>query len=158
VNLDGSAEISIGADTADRKSLVMDLAGGVISHFGRDRNGRSLIHQTDGDIIIQVGGSGISTDSRFQAQDAYGDRPGRIEIHLNRPNATPQKIIIDEDGITFDIKGNGVIAASGNLVLSAGGKLLLDGDLIDKYGSFDIEKRTITGSEKRDRRKGRGGA
>jgi len=158
MNLDGSTEISIGADTADRKSLVMDLAGGVISHFGRDRNGRSMVHQTDGDIIIQVGGPGIDTDSRFQTTKDKEDRPGRIEIHLNRPGGTPQKIIIDEEGITFDIKGNGVISASGDLILSAGAKLLLDGDLIDKYGSFDIEKRIVTGAEKRDRRKGRGGA
>lgn len=155
MNLDGSAEISIGADTADRKSLVMDLAGGVVSHFGRDRNGRSLIHQTDGDVIIQVGGTGIGDDSRFQSTIDKENRPGRIEIHLNRPGGTPQKIIIDEDGISINIVGNGIFSATGDLVISAGGKLLLDGDIIDKFGSYDVEKRVVTAAEKRDRRKGR---
>lgn len=154
MNLDGSMEMSVGADTIDRKSMVVDTAGGVISHFGRDRNGRSHIHQTDGDIIIQVGGKGISTDSRFTSETDKEDRPGRIEIHLNRPGATPQKVIIDEEGITFDIKGNGVIATTGDLILSAGGKLLLNAELIQKYGSFDIDKRTVTGAEKLERRKG----
>ena len=155
MNLDGSAEISIGADTADRKSLVMDLAGGVVSHFGRDRNGRSMIHQTDGDIIIQVGGPGINNDTRFQTNFDKENHPGRIEIHLNRPGATPQKVIIDEDGISINITGNGVFSATGDLIISAGGKLLLDGEIIDKFGKYDSETRAITGAEKRDRRKGR---
>ena len=147
INLDGSVEASIGADTIDRKSLVLDLEGGTVSHFGRDLRGRSIIHQSDGDVIIQVGGTGIS-------EGDTENKPGRIEIHLNRPDATPQKIIIDEDGLTIDIKGNGVVSASGDLILSAGGSLLLNGELIKKYGSFDIDKRTVGGSELLERRKG----
>jgi len=153
MNLDGSAEISIGADTADRKSMVMDLAGGMISHFGRDNNGRSIIHQSDGDIIIQIGGAGVD-DSRF-TDNSKIDRPGRVEIHLNRPGGTSQKIIIDEDGISLDIQGNGIISTSGDLTLSAGGRLLLNAELIEKYGSFDSDTRAVIGSEIAERRKGR---
>ncbi len=157
-NLDGSAEISIGADTVDRKSLVVDLAGGAISHFGRDRNGRSIIHQTDGDIIIQVGGKGIDTDERFNSSTDTADRPGRVEIHLNRPGGTSQKIIIDENGITFDIVGNGIFKTSGDLTLTAGGKLLLDGEIVSAYGSADTDingKRNVLSPERLIIRDGR---
>ena len=162
-NLDGSAEISIGADTIDRKSLVIDLAGGVISHYGRDRNGRSIIHQTDGDVIIQIGGKGIEEDGtkeqkRFTSEMDTEDRPGRIEIHLNRPGGTSQKIVIDERGITFDICGNGLIKTTGDLILKAGGAMLIDGETISMFGSVDESvdgKRNILAAEKLAIRDGR---
>jgi hypothetical protein len=135
-NLDGSIEMSIGADTIDRKSLTIDFAGGVISHVGRDKNGISHIHQTDGDVIIQVGGNGVE-DERFTEPSHREDRPGRIEIHLNRPGTSSQKIIIDENGMTFDIQGNIAMKSSGDFTVSAGGTLLLDGETIYTYGSFD---------------------
>ena len=136
-NLDGSVEISIGADTVDRKSLVLDLAGGVVSHYGRDINGRSLIHQTDGDVLIQVGGQGISSDARFTDGYDIANRPGRIEIHLNRPGKPSQVIIIDEDGMTINIDGNIVMASTGDFSISAGANLLLDGRQIYTYGPVD---------------------
>lgn len=145
INLDGSMEMSVGADTVDKKSILLDTQGGVISHFGRDKNGRSLIHQTDGDVIIQIGGSGTdSTDSRFNDTE---NRPGRIEIHLNRGDGTPQKILIDENGMTIDIHGNMVFNSSGDMALKAGGSLLLHGELIYLYGSVDVENRLVQGSE-----------
>jgi len=127
-NLDGSMEMSIGADTIDNKSLVLDLQGGMISHFGKDKNGRSIIHQSDGDVIIQVGGDGI---------DDTGERPGRIEIHLARGSDTPQRIVIDEQGMTIDVQGNMLLSSSGDFTIGAGGRLLLAGELIFNYGSFD---------------------
>ena len=154
MNLDGSMELSVGADTIDRKSMVIDSAGGIISHFGRDRNGRSIIQQTDGDIILQIGGKGIDNDTRFQSQTDTEDRPGRIEIHLNRPGGTPQKIIIDENGLTIDVKGNVVMASSGDFTISAGGKLLLNSELTAHYGSYDPDTRAVIASEKLERRKG----
>ena len=127
-NLDGSLEMSIGADTIDNKSVLLDLQGAMISHFGKDKNGRSIIHQSDGDMIIQIGGDGI---------DDTGFRPGRLEIHLARQGGSPQKIIVDEQGITIDVEGNALFSASGDMTLGAGGRLLLAGELIFNYGSFD---------------------
>ena len=128
-NLDGSLEMSIGADTIDNKSMLLDLQGGLISHFGKDKNGRSVIHQNDGDVIIQIGGEGI---------DNSGFRPGRLEIHLaTSAEGEPQKIIIDENGITISVEGNALFSSSGDMTLGAGGKLLLAGELIYHYGSFD---------------------
>jgi hypothetical protein len=144
-NLDGSMEMSVGADTVDKKSIVLDTQGGIVSHIGRDRNGRSIIQQTDGDVIIQIGGSTTSGDDRF---DAEQERPGRIEIHLNRTGqGTSQKILIDENGMTLDIQGNMVFRSSGDMAFDSGGRLLLHGELIFAYGATDVEKREIVGSE-----------
>lgn len=148
MNLDGSMELSIGADTRDKKSLVIDTQGAVISHYGKDRNGRSIIHQTDGDIILQVGSDGYGVgDSRFGADHQTG-RPGRMEIHLKRPGkGTPQKIIIDENGITFDIQGDMAFGSSGDMMFNSKGNLLLHGKLISMYGDIDIDNRKINSSE-----------
>jgi len=151
VNMDGSAEIFIGADSLDRKSLLIDFAGGVISHYGRDINGRSLIHQTDGDVIIQIGGKGISGDDRFKKPVDTENRPGRIEIHLNRPNGTSQMILIDEKGMTLNIQGDIVMSSTGNFAISAGGQLLLNGEVVNIYGAANTEisgDRSIIGSER----------
>lgn len=155
-NLDGSFEMSIGADTIDRKSIVIDTAGGAIIHMGRDKNGRSVVQQTDGDILIEVGGKGISTDSRFKSDTDTEDRPGRIEIHLSRPNGTPQKIIIDESGMTFDVQGGMYFKSSGDMVFDSGARMLLHAKQISNYGSGDIDERAVDSSETKIRRKGRG--
>lgn len=149
-NLDGSLEMSIGADKVDGKSLVIDCQGGTITHFGKDKNNRSIIHQSDGDVIVQIGGDGIE-DSGF--------RPGRLEIHLARgPGKKPQKIIIDENGMTLDIEGNTLLSSSGDFTIGAGGRLLLAGEVVYNYGSFDSDvdgTRQLTGTERLTMRNGR---
>lgn len=155
-NLDGSMEMSIGADTVDRKSIVLDTAGGMVAHLGRDKNGRSIIQQTDGDIIIQVGGGGINTDDRFTNTSDTEDRPGRIEIHLNRPGGTPQKIIIDENGLTFDIQQGMYFRSTGDMVFESGGNMLIHAKRIHNYGSGNIDERTVGATESKIRRRGRG--
>lgn len=121
-NLDGSAEVSIGADSVDNKSLVMDLAGSMISHFGRDKQGRSMIHQADGDVIVQIGDEQVT---------------GKLEIHLTRGGGDPQRIIIDEQGITIAVQGNAVYSSTGSTTISSKGQLILHGEIIGLYGSHD---------------------
>lgn len=151
-NLDGSIEASIGADTVDRKSLTIDCAGGIISQIGRDKNGRSLIQQFDGDVIIQIGSQSSVPDRRF-GDDGQESRPGRLEIHLDRGEGnSPQKLIIDERGLTLKVEGNTVFDTSGDMTISAGARLLLQGELVFMYGSHDSDEvsgeRRITGSER----------
>lgn len=143
MNLDGSAELSIGADSIDNKSLVLDLAGCMISHFGRDKQGRGLVHQSDGDVIIQIGDDEV---------------PGRMEIHLTRPGGTPQKIIIDDSGITIAVQGNAVYSSTGSTTISADGQLMLHGEIIGLYGAHDSAvdgTRSPTGFERHVIRNGK---
>lgn len=144
-NLDGSLELAIGADNIDGKSLVLDLEGGVVSHYGRDKNGRSIIHQTDGDVLIQIGGKGSSTS------DVQLSKDGSLEIHLSRGSGPSQKIIIDSQGITIDVQGNAVFSATGDLTLSAGGRLLMGGEVNFMYGTHDSSidgTRAVQGTER----------
>lgn len=69
INLDGSIELNIGANTVDRQSIWLDTAGGLVGNIGRDVLGRSMILGMDGDCLLQIGGYGISNDSRFNSLD-----------------------------------------------------------------------------------------
>lgn len=120
-NLDGSVEMSIGADSIDHKSLCLDLEGGVISHYGADDRGRSIIHQSDGAVLIQLG------------SDAHS---GKFELHIAF-GSNSSKIIIDDQGMTLDVQGNLVLNASGNVGISAGANMTLNGSIISAYGSVD---------------------
>ena len=162
LNLDGSMSLNIGADTVDRKSYVVDMAGGTISHYGRDINGRSIIHQSDGDVIIQVGGNQIATDPRFPVGSLPNDkttfRPGRLEIHLLQSidgSIPPHKILIDENGITMSTNGSLIMQADNNIILDAAGSVLLNGEQIFENGNYDSVTGNITAAETRHRRSGR---
>lgn len=70
INLDGSLELNIGANSIDKQSLWLDTSGGMIANIGRDRNNRSAMVNFDGDVFIQVGGFGIAaSDARFKGED-----------------------------------------------------------------------------------------
>lgn len=74
----GSIEMSVGADNFDRKSMLFDTEGGVVSWLGKDRNNRSMIMQTDGEVLFNIGG----TYSGETAEDATMNI-GRLEIRVN---------------------------------------------------------------------------
>lgn len=74
----GSLELSIGADNFDRKSIVLDTEGSFVSWFGKDRNDRSMIMQTDGGVFMNIGGT---------YEDQNSERPimnkGRFDLRVN---------------------------------------------------------------------------
>nr|BDD46269.1 hypothetical protein 101 [bacterium] len=88
LNFEGALYSSIGADNADGKSWLLDTEGSIISWLGKDRNGRSLVAQTDGEMLINVGGT----------YDQSGDENpqmnvGRFEL---RVNITDKKFVTTE--------------------------------------------------------------
>jgi len=83
INLDGFLQVNIGANTIDRQSIHFDYAGGVVGNIGRDKQGISYAATLDGDLMLQVGGSGIGNeyDSRFEDEnDAV--RNGTVDIRV----------------------------------------------------------------------------
>jgi hypothetical protein len=78
-NLEGSIEASIGKDNYDQKSLVLDTAGSIISWLGKDKNGRSMVMQTDGDFLLNIGGSYDNNSSSEEKQM----NKGRFELRVN---------------------------------------------------------------------------
>ncbi|NBU99808.1 MAG: hypothetical protein EBS19_16620, partial [Spirochaetia bacterium] len=83
INLEGSLETSIGSDAADGKSITLDTQGGAVMWFGKDKKGRSLSVQTDGDTMFNIGGH--SSDGTWN--------PGRLDLRVNLTN----KGLMDEE-------------------------------------------------------------
>jgi hypothetical protein len=160
-NLDGSVELSVGANTIDRLSWVMDTAGGIVARIGRDRYGRSAVVQMDGSLAMEIGGYdfvGPSAEIAF-ADRRFSDRvktlkkdpnifrAGKVVIRVRRANTAgtgpdadkdnlDQVIIIDEKGVSVQATGQLSLKSTMDMVLQSGGKIVLDGkDVVFYTGS-----------------------
>jgi len=159
VNLDGSLEMSIGANTIDRVSLTLDTAGAIVSRLGRDRFGRSVVMQTDGTIAIEVGGfdfigegSKDGADSRFVGRgdvrknslpsDPNRFKSGKIVIRLRRANTDnsgPDQdnddslLILDETGMTIQSAGRLNLISEQDMVLTSKSRIILDAEQVQAY-------------------------
>ena len=99
LSLDGMLSVSIGANTADRQSLWLDCAGGMVAAIGRDKFQRSLAATLDGDVFMQVGGPTVNDDSRFPSATLNNEaRDGTIDIRVWNSGSF-HTIRIDPQGI-----------------------------------------------------------
>jgi hypothetical protein len=106
INSDGAMNINIGANTIDRQSLWLDCAGGVVSQIGRDRQGISYAATLDGDMFVQIGGTGIGNtfDKRFSDEND-ASRAGVLDIRVLKGDSLMSTIRIDEGGVTVTTAG-----------------------------------------------------
>lgn len=127
-NLDGSLEVNIGRDIVDKKSIVLDLAGSMISRIGKDSSQNSIVSQLDGNVAIQVGGDAVMGEDVLTTNT--------FKVHVKSGNGY-HKIELNEDGIfiTSAPNTNLILQSEKNLVLSAKGSTLLDGETIQLFGS-----------------------
>lgn len=137
-NFDGSAEFSIGANTIDRQSLWLDLAGGSIINFGRDKQNTSAALSMNGNVFWQIGGIGVSGDSRFEKYN-NGHIGAVLDIRVFNSGLRVTMIRIDDEGIKIMSPGNVAIHSGQNLRLTADGdigieceNLTLQNRLVDK--------------------------
>jgi hypothetical protein len=155
VNLDGNVELSVGANTVDRLSWILDTAGGIVARIGRDRYGRSAVLQMDGSLALEVGGydfvgSSSDVDRRFanRSVDLPKDpaifRAGKVVIHVRRANATgtgpdigaknkDQVLIIDENGVSIQATGQLSLTSTMDMVLQSDSQIILDAKAIVLY-------------------------
>jgi hypothetical protein len=144
MNLEGSLELSVGKDNVDSKSIVLDTAGSLVMWLGRDKNNRSMIFQSDGDVLVNVGGS--YNQSNNPAIDPTFNS-GRFDLRVNvvdkgfwdsdgngkkeAPFSSDYLISISEDGLVISGMKAGapmVIRNDGPVMMeSASGKLILKG-------------------------------
>ena len=130
INMDGSLELNIGANTVDRQSLWVDTAGGAVVNLGRDVNQRSLVMGMDGDAFIQIGGYGVPGDARFTSLGQDGLYNGTLDIRIF--NAGFVHIIrVDSKGM--------VLMSPGRIAVHAGQGMTLTSD-----GDMEIECETLT--------------
>tara|TARA_R110002020_G_scaffold50716_9_gene143342 strand:+ start:41403 stop:43751 length:2349 start_codon:yes stop_codon:yes gene_type:complete len=94
INFEGAVDLSIGKDNYDQKSLVIDTESTVLAWLGKptvpatgptgDESDRSLIVQSDGSILINVGGT-YSGDiaAKEDIKKGVAFNKGRLDIRVN---------------------------------------------------------------------------
>lgn len=130
INLEGSLEMSVGADNVDNKSILLDAAGSMIAWLGKDANDRSLVLQTDGSAAINIGGHNGSSfnKGKFDLRVNVTDK-GYLEVEeTGTPNSNSDYIIsISDKGLVIaGMAGTPmVIRNNGNLSIESSSKLSL---------------------------------
>lgn len=125
LNFDGMIELNVGANTVDRQSLWMDLAGGMVANIGRDIKNMSAALSLNGDVFVQVGGLGVSTDSRF-SQQPNGHIGSVLDIRVFNSGLRVTMIRIDDQGVKILTPGNLSIHAGQDLRITADGDIAID--------------------------------
>lgn len=125
INLDGSLELNIGANTVDRQSLWLDTAGGIVANIGRDRNSRSAVVSMNGDLYMQIGGFGVTGDARFE-QLNNGNYGAVLDLRVSCGGGYVNIFRVDQHGVTVMTPGNMAFHAKGNLTLTADGNMTID--------------------------------
>lgn len=160
INLDGNLESSIGANTVDRVSWVLDTAGALVARLGRDKQGRSAIVHADGYVAIEVGGYDFigeseddSVDTRFVGRgkkrkdslpnDQKRFLGGKVVLRIRRPNKAGTEpdnednlIIIDDTGISIQTAGRLNFVSNMDITMKAKGKILLDAPQVQAYSTM----------------------
>ena len=133
-NFDGMLTLNIGANTVDRQSLWVDMAGSAIVMHGRDKNGLSYLGTYDGDVKLQIGGVGIGAtrDLRFYDQND-GARSGSLDIRVLRNDGQLSVIRIDDTGTYVSSPGRVEISAQQDLILKSNTKISMEAPLIGAY-------------------------
>jgi hypothetical protein len=129
INFDGSLDLNMGANTADRQSLVMDCAGGIVSNIGRDKQNISAAITLDGQMLMQIGGQGISKDSRFSDLD-NGFVGGVLDIRVLNNGGQATLIRIDDSGISIMTPQRLNIHANQDIKIRSDGAIQLDAKTI----------------------------
>ena len=130
ITIDGMISASIGANTVDRQSLWLDLAGGSILRFGRDLNDRSIVAQMDGSVFIQVGGDTPDKDKRFKSANNTANIDSSVEIRLMLSSTQYHRFVLDKTGVHVKSAGDITMEANNNIKLNCGGHLYLGGEEI----------------------------
>ena len=149
LSLDGMVSISVGANTVDRQSLWLDCAGGIVMAVGRDQWQRSLSANFDGDILIEVGGTAITDDSRFSTQNNTL-RDGAIDIRVHNSGSF-HTIRIDSQGIKIHTPQRIDIVSEGEMRFkSVNANMYFDAESIFFYagtpGAGRLVNRASTGT------------
>jgi hypothetical protein len=139
MNFDGSVECSIGANTIDRQSLWLDLAGGAVVNIGRDIKDMSMALSLNGDTFIQIGGIGVTGDSRF-ATSNNGAIGAVFDLRVITGGGYAHWFRCDANGVTVMSPGNVAIHAGANLKLSADSNIDMDAETITIQGRMVLKE------------------
>lgn len=127
ISLDGSIDLNVGANTSDRRSLTLDFAGGVLGSIGRDKFNNSAVLNLDGNMFVQIGGSGINEDTRFSDLN-NGFIAGTLDIRVMRPGYQATMFRIDSEGIKILTAGRMFFHANSDIVFKSDSNMYLEAE------------------------------
>lgn len=144
--MDGSLELSVGSDKHDRKSILLDTAGAMVAWFGKDKNNRSLVMQTDGDVLVNIGGpnGNVWNAGRFDLRVNVSNR-GFVGEEDSGEEDSDYIISISEEGLVIaGMKKSKpmVIRNDGDLMVETASKLILSGNSVVIREGNRPEKKT----------------
>lgn len=127
ISLDGSIDLNIGANTSDRRSLTLDFAGGILGNIGRDKFDNSAVVNFDGNLFFQIGGSGISVDTRFSDLN-NGFMAGTLDIRVMRPGYQATMFRIDSEGVKVLTAGRMFFHANSDIVFKSDSNMYVEAE------------------------------
>jgi hypothetical protein len=144
MNFDGSVEVNIGANTIDRQSLWMDMAGGMVAHIGRglaDSNGsmRSAAVNMDGDFYMQIGGFGVTGDQRF-AKEFNGSYGAVLDLRIMTATGNVHMFRCDNNGVTLMTPGNMAFHAAGDIKFTSDHNIILESETLIAQGRMILKE------------------
>lgn len=145
INLDGSLELNIGANTIDRQSLWLDTAGGLVANIGRDKQNISAAINMDGQLVLQIGGYGIDKDqdSRFaSANNAYAS--GAIDIRVMVEGNSAAVFRIDKGGIYLVSPSRIFIESNNNIDIRSASNIAINAETVTIQDRV-VEKQVTSG-------------
>ena len=120
--------------------MTLDTHGGVVAWLGRDNNGRSLSMQTDGSVLVNIGGH--NSDGSFNE--------GRLDLRVNLTNkgvmsdddlSSPDDIDASDSDFIISISSKGIVVSgmkknvpmllnnSGQIVIQSQSGIILNGGM-----------------------------
>jgi hypothetical protein len=128
-NFDGSVELNIGANTVDRQSLWLDTAGGIVANIGRDLKNMSAAMSLNGDVFVQIGGIGVSGDSRFIKQ-MNGQIGAIFDLRVFTDGLFTHMVRIDKTGVTIMTPGDMNLHSKGDMRITSGRDMIIEAETL----------------------------
>jgi hypothetical protein len=131
INLDGSIELNIGANTIDRQSVWIDTAGGMVANFGKDKNNISAAVNMDGQFLLHIGGNAIpqSQDSRFKNNN-NAFTSGALDVRVLVDGYGAVVFRIDKSGITLMSPTRISLESNGDIDIRSSSNISIKGERV----------------------------
>lgn len=141
MDFEGAIEVSVGSDDPDGKSITLDTAGSLVAWFGKDKNDRSLVVQTDGSALFNVGGSfdysnpdnPVLNKGRFDLRVNINDRG-----FYNEESPPPITEAVGYSDYIISISEEGIVIAGGTkkpMLIRNKGEIMIESEsTVSLYG------------------------
>jgi hypothetical protein len=141
MDFEGAIEVSVGSDDPDGKSITLDTAGSLVAWFGKDKNNRSLVVQTDGAALFNIGGSldysseqnPILNKGRFDLRVNINDRG-----FYNEEEPPPITEAVGYSDYIISISEEGIVIAGGTkkpMLIRNKGEIMIESEsTVSLYG------------------------